>query len=213
MATWLEDIVSSFKNLGGIAHYSNLYKEIQHVRAESFPQSFEAIIRRNIEEHSSDSNVYDKEYEDLFYSVNGIGKGIWGLREFRGKAPIASDISEPERSEGKKSEIYRILRDTQLIRKLKNLHSFECQICRETLLLRNGMRYAEGHHIQPLGSPHNGPDKEENILILCPNHHALCDARSIILEIKKLRIISGHQIDNRYIAYHNDMLIPEVSEP
>lgn len=35
--------------------------------------------------------------------------------------------------------------------------------------------YAERAHIRPLGSPHDGPDDESNILCLCPNHHALFD--------------------------------------
>ncbi|MEO6750427.1 MAG: HNH endonuclease, partial [Chthoniobacteraceae bacterium] len=62
----------------------------------------------------------------------------------------------------------RILRDTELARRVKSIHRSECQICGHTIQLPNGARYAEAHHIQPLGTPHNGPDILSNILCLCP---------------------------------------------
>jgi predicted restriction endonuclease len=42
-------------------------------------------------------------------------------------------------------------------------------VCGETIPLADGLRYAEAHHIQPFGAPHNGPDISENVICLCPN--------------------------------------------
>lgn len=79
--TWLEDVVVALKNLSGIAHYEDIYTEAEKVRKSrgaSWPQNAKAIIRRTIEEQSSDTKSFKE--QDLFYSVQGIGKGVWGLR-------------------------------------------------------------------------------------------------------------------------------------
>jgi hypothetical protein len=86
------------------------------------------------------------------------------------KTPTASDAGKVERIETK---IYRVLRDTALALKIKHMHNYSCQICNETITLAGGRRYVEAHHIQPLGTPHDGPDCEENIICVCPNHHVM----------------------------------------
>ena len=80
MATWKEDIIQSLKNLGGEAHLSIIYKEVERLREGKLNPTFDRTIRRELEVNSSDSEVFNS--EDLFYSVEGIGKGVWGLREF-----------------------------------------------------------------------------------------------------------------------------------
>lgn len=57
---------------------------------------------------------------------------------------------------------------------VKKRHDYRRQVCGVRLEAQAGP-YAEGAHIQALGSPHNGPDVEENILCLCPNLHVLFD--------------------------------------
>lgn len=78
MATWLEDTVTALKRLGGKAHYDAIYAEVAAIRGTKLPRSWKAIIRRTIETNSSDSDVFGG--NDIFYSVNGIGQGSWGLR-------------------------------------------------------------------------------------------------------------------------------------
>ncbi len=99
--------------------------------------------------------------------------------------------------------ISRIVRDTELTKRIKQLHNFECQLCGYAIILPDGSRYAEGHHIQPLGTPHNGPDRDDNVLCLCPNHHAACDLGAIPLTESELRRVDGHTIGQRFIDYHN----------
>jgi hypothetical protein len=109
----------------------------------------------------------------------------------------------PQRVE---TTISRIVRDTQLANLVKSLHKNCCQICGETIRLTDGSTYSEGHHLQPLGKPHYGPDVAENILCVCPNHHAACDFGAIQLAISGLRQIAGHNISEKYIAYHNAII-------
>jgi hypothetical protein len=118
-------------------------------------------------------------------------------------APLAYDLEAPPAGRVK-TTISRIIRDTQLANRVKVLHDYECQICGETMVLHDGSRYAEGHHIRPLGSPHDGPDVVENIICLCPNHHAACDLGAILLV--DLRTRREHHIGQQYIDYHNQKL-------
>lgn len=78
--TQLEYIMLAMKNLGGKATYSQLYEEYKKVSCINLTAGRKAGIRKNIEDHSSDSMNY-KGKEDLFYSVDGIGNGTWGLRK------------------------------------------------------------------------------------------------------------------------------------
>ena len=208
MGTWTEDVVTGLENLNGIAPLADIYNELRSIRPEPHPESFDAIIRRTLESNSSDSDAFQGK-SDLFYSVDGIGGGVWGLRSALEYTPVAIDaeipigVSEPGRQ---RQETYRILRDTNLARKLKQLHGNKCQICSETIKLPNGKCYSEAHHIRPLGSPHSGPDVAENIIVLCPNHHVMLDYGVIGLELDKLIIHPKHKIGSAYASYHNQAI-------
>lgn len=208
MTTWLEDIVTAFNNLDGVSHYDELYEEVKRVRTEPLPNSWRSIIRNTIETHSSHSKIFN-EKKDLFYSVNGLGEGTWALRNEEGLIE-ATDITTPP--EKIKTEVYRILRDTSLTRDLKRLHNHTCQICGERLELSTDKHYSEAHHIKPLGSPHNGPDISENIIVLCPNHHALCDYGAIPLNYSILKNVKVHNISKEFIDYHNNEIFNKANK-
>ena len=114
--------------------------------------------------------------------------------------------SDPGRPERETIVVDRVIRDTALALKVKRLHGWRCQICSLTILLPDGSKYAEGHHIQPLGSPHSGPDCLGNILCVCPNHHVELDYGVIPLSIENLRRATGHAVDPRFIEYHNSQI-------
>jgi hypothetical protein len=118
--------------------------------------------------------------------------------------PTAIDIDEP--SNRQKSITYRIIRDTLLARRVKEMHNYSCQLCGHFIALANGSRYAEAHHIRPLGRPHDGPDRIENIMCLCPNHHAEMDLGFRKVSASDLRSVPGHAIDEQYIGYHNEIV-------
>lgn len=97
----------------------------------------------------------------------------------------------------------RIIRDTALARRVKRLHDWECQLCGETVRLGEGDRYAEAHHIRPLGSPHDGPDVEENIVCVCPTCHVHLDYGTRLLQQENLANAEGHSVAEKYLNYHN----------
>ena len=228
MSTWVEDIVTALTNLGGVAKLKHIYIEVDKIRPspDLEPKSFQATVRGTIECHSSDSLKYNG--KDLFFSGNGIGKGVWGLRLLFIQTPKAVDIDEitnddndgvvnqdshlggnqfPDR---KRQETYRILRDTKLAREIKLLNRHRCQLCDSSIILTDGKNYSEAHHIKPLGRPHNGPDIAGNIIVLCPNHHVMLDYGAIKLNSGDFKINNGHTISTEFIKYHNDKIFGAV---
>jgi len=107
--------------------------------------------------------------------------------------------------------VQRIVRDTALSRKVKELHNYTCQVCGVRLEGPAGP-YAEAAHIRPLGEPHNGPDILANLLCLCPNHHVLFDLGAFAIaddltlsgEPQSLRTIDEHEINVAFVRYHRE---------
>jgi Dam-replacing HTH domain/HNH endonuclease len=86
------------------------------------------------------------------------------------------------------------LRDTLLAIDIKRRYGNICQVCRNPVWLQRGKAYAEGHHLQPLGSPHCGPDVPGNIIVLCPNHHVMFD-RGVAAIVPRTLVIR-HVLDD-----------------
>ena len=77
MSTWINDIISAMNNLGGTAHYSDLYAEIKRIRNAPLPNAWKKIVQRQIQDHARESSGFKS--KKLFYPVNGLGSGTWGL--------------------------------------------------------------------------------------------------------------------------------------
>jgi hypothetical protein len=77
------------------------------------------------------------------------------LRFLRAPVPPTQKSADLDDPPGRIATMtYRILRDTERAREVKRMHAHECQICGETIELPDGGRYAEAHHVRPLGSGH-----------------------------------------------------------
>lgn len=201
MDTWREVVVSALEKLGGQGSLDEIYSHVQISTNRAMPPTWKAIIRRELEYNSRDSKSYKHRF-DLFYSVSGIGNGIWGLRSSLASTPHAIDCISPP-PERVITEVYRILRDTELARRLKKFYDNKCQLCGSSIAIADGVSYSEAHHIRPLGAPHNGPDEAQNIIVLCPNHHAACDYGAIGLHRTSIRCKPGHIVSQKHLDYHN----------
>lgn len=207
MGTWRSDIIKALEHSGGVAPLGNIYALVKLYRV-NVPPSYQAMIRGTIESASRDSKVWDQK-NDVFYSVAGIGGGVWGLRSMLSKTPVAIDMGDPDLGGGTATpgkifaQTYRIIRDTKLCREVKKLYNYECQICGSTITLSYSGRYAEAHHVIPLGRPHHGADTAENIIVVCPNHHAMLDYGVIKIGPECITAKGKHQISFASIAYHN----------
>jgi hypothetical protein len=208
VAGWLDDILGALDRLDGSGTYDEIYAEVARVR-NTLPPTWKEIVRRRIQDHSSDSAGF-KQRSDLFFAVDGIGQGRWGLRERAEPLPPASDLSGDDRPGRVPQWTYRVLRDTRLARQIKVLHRDACQLCGISLTVGENKTYSEAHHIIPLGRPHAGPDIAANIIVLCPNDHALCDMGAMKLHASQIRNVPGHRIDQANLDYHNQHIAGHI---
>jgi hypothetical protein len=118
--------------------------------------------------------------------------------------PCSVDLDPPARAS---VLVSRIIRDTVISQRVKKLHNFACQLCGHVVELSGGGRYAEAHHVKPLGAPHDGPDVLGNLVCVCPNHHAQLDFGAIKIDKNAMRMVRGHVVSEDFINYHNTIVI------
>ena len=99
---------------------------------------------------------------------------------------------------------------------MKKLYANRCQICGEKVQVGIHEYMSEVHHIRPLGK-HKGSDTVDNMIVVCPNHHAMFDRGAITFDSRTMRIshvdpnnrlnmrkISlQHTVNQENINYHN----------
>lgn len=73
--------------------------------------------------------------------------------------------------EQQRVEWLRRQRDRRKSASIKQRYDNACQFCGTRLRVSPSQYYSEAVHIRAVESPHNGPDRMENMLVLCPNHH------------------------------------------
>jgi putative restriction endonuclease len=135
-----------------------------------------------------------------------VAQGHWGLNNL-----VNQSQSEYEIPKRKQSTVNKVVRDYRRAMNVKEWHGYQCQVCGLGITTSAGL-YAEAAHIKPLGEPHNGPDIEENLLCLCPNHHVMFDNGgfsigddlSFIGIAGNLKTVAKHKIDQRFIRYHRE---------
>ena len=173
-------------------------------------------------EHSPSSGY---RYDGLFTVTRyweEPGRDGFKIQRFRlEKHPEAEPLPTPNAKAGpaQRTEVttQRIVRNSSKGRKIKDLYDFTCQICDVRIQTVTG-GYAEAAHIQPLGSPHDGPDIESNLLCLCANCHVRFDKHAICIEddlsiwdrvsghrLGRLHTHRDHQIDVQYLRYHRGL--------
>lgn len=91
-----------------------------------------------------------------------------------------------------------LIRDSKIIKELKEIYDNKCQICGEKIEISKDIYYSEGHHIKPLWGAHNWPDTQENILILCPNHHTQFDYWVIAINPISFNVEYKYQKENKW---------------
>jgi TPR repeat protein len=108
-------------------------------------------------------------------------------------------------------------RNQGIVQYLKGLYKDTCQVCGGKIDIGFGKGVSEVHHIRPLGR-HNGPDNIENMIVLCPNHHAMFDRGAITIDlineivqhINPSDYLNGHQlkldhfVKQEFVNYHNE---------
>lgn len=159
-------------------------------------------IRKHIYLNSSDTDIFKGtvgDDTDLFYSIEGKGKGIWGLRSFVAKGNnielTEDDLGFVEGKKKLREHIYRE-RNPKVIRlakeKFKKDHGgcLFCEICGFDFYERYGVigeDFIEGHHTIPVSElAEEQVTKIEDIAIVCSNCHRMLHSKRPWLTKEKL---------------------------
>ncbi|MEU7166697.1 YDG/SRA domain-containing protein [Streptomyces morookaense] len=138
------------------------------------------------------------EYRGLFRVADSwttIGKEGFRVCQFKLLKLAAGEDAKPQpvspggdeetdfEAQARRTVTYeRLMRDSRVVRTVKELYDNTCQVCQVRLVVSpTGEAYSEAAHIQALGKPHDGPDEIGNVLCLCPNCHALFDRGALQL--------------------------------
>lgn len=179
------------------------------ISAKRAPRNARGEIRRFFKFHNAkegETLVIEKTAEREYRVRMARSTSIQTIDPDRALATAPQGTELPQRSS---TLIERVIRETKVTLYVKKLYDFKCQICGTALPTLSGP-YAEGAHIRPLGTPHNGPDVIENVLCLCPNHHVMLDGGSLSIREDyslvgssgRLVVHERHNIDLRHLNYH-----------
>lgn len=176
----LDDIVAAMNKLGGHCYFKDLYTELEKTN----PNFLKSTVRATIERHSQDSKAFNKKH--IFYSVDGLGRGHWGL--------VNPDINDSNMdftnddegfAEGKKTLRRHLHRDRNRFLKTKAIQAFKkahsdnlyCEICGFNFYERYGeigKDFIEIHHTTPVCEMgENEKTKIEDVVLLCSNCHSM----------------------------------------
>lgn len=198
---WIDEVIDVILLLGGQGHYKDIYAMIENRQVMNLKvnKNWDATVRKTIELHSSDSKAFNGK-EDIFYSVNGLLKGVWGIRSTyytQNDIPITSDVIEKEyvclertarklpleelKSKAKKQtprppkqvplKTITIVRNPYVSEYSKRLANGVCRLCNQSAPFDD--QYGNPY----LESHHvkwlskNGLDTIDNTVALCPNCH------------------------------------------
>ncbi|WP_370013916.1 HNH endonuclease [Peribacillus sp. B2I2] len=188
---WLREVFEALEELGGQATLVDIYNKVEDRNKVDLSSyiDWKSQIRKHIYLNSSDTDIFKGnvgDNTDLFYSIEGKGKGIWGLRSFEPKGNNV-DLTEDDLGfiEGKKKlrqHIYRE-RNPKVIRMAKEKFKQEhngllfCEICGFDFYETYGEigeDFIEGHHTVPVSHLEEGQvTKVEDIAIVCSNCHRM----------------------------------------
>lgn len=207
MTTWKKEIIKALEELGGEASRKELQDRIRSNTSKNIPPSFIQTIQHELQIFSSDS-TYFGEKEDIFYSVEGVGSGIWGLRNYEPNVSnmdiTQDDISYPEGKTIFRKHIRRE-RNNKLIftakKQFKEKHGkLYCQICNFNFTEKYGHLgndFIEAHHLKAVSEMIDGDKtKIEDLIMVCSNCHSMIhryknnmknieDLKKIIIENSK----------------------------
>ncbi len=198
--TYKETIIKALEILGGHAYYKDIYEKFSEIYCGELSKTWKKSIQSVIERHSSHSSVY-KGGEDIFESVEGIGKGHWALKNYQPNEQFIELTQEDDEfSEGKimlKKHLQRE-RNVKLIdlskKKFIEKHGrLYCEVCGfdfEKTYGKLGEKYIEAHHIKPVSQmAENEKTNIDDIVMVCSNCHSMIHRKKPWLTIGNIRKI------------------------
>ena len=136
---------------------------VYFTRLQKLHRSLDSVQRRIIENKISLPGVYQIPENDI-----------------KTKKPVGLTVDLEGPPARIKCNVVRFIRDTQKSRRLKKIYENRCQICGYQLEIGEKVYYSEVHHLRPLNE--GGDDDFNNMVVLCPTHHAEFDYGVICID-------------------------------
>lgn len=196
--TYKEAVIKALQQLNGHAYLKDIYSNVANIYDKPLGKNWKAVIRATLEINSSDSDAFKG--EDLFYSVEGLGNGHWGLRNFNQEEAIELTQEDDEFSEGKillKKHLQRE-RNVKLIeiakKKFIEKHGrLYCEVCGfdfEKTYGELGKKFIEAHHIKPVSQmTENEKTNIDDIVMVCSNCHSMIHRKKPWLTVSNIKQI------------------------
>lgn len=196
--TYKEAVIKALQQLNGHAYLKDIYSNVANIYDKPLGKNWKAVIRATLEINSSDSDAFKG--EDLFYSVEGLGNGHWGLRNFESETHVELTQEDDEFSEGKillKKHLQRE-RNVKLIEQSKkkfieNHGRLYCEVCGfdfEEVYGELGKKFIEAHHIKPVSQmTENEKTSIDDIVMVCSNCHSMIHRKKPWLTVDKIKSI------------------------
>lgn len=163
------------------------------------------LIFNSQEDYLNNENLQHRQDLHITGGISLIPGYVNFSREDRKRMFLNINEFANEETLRKIREVDLIVRNNSLVRILKDIYKNTCQICNTSLQISENKYYSEVHHLKPLGSPNNGPDRLDNMICVCPNCHVLLDFGVIQLNQSLFKILK-HKIEDEYISYHNNLI-------
>jgi len=191
-------IVTAFRNLGGRAHLSAVYKEVQRLGYVRGGEDPDKIVRSEIQKHSRHSRRFTgKSDDDLFRHVGPERSGIWELREHRAKNVKRLPDEEADRV-GSNDDVNYVPQEgdrrkvvERQIRERRGQQQFRDALCeryRDRCLVTGCevLAVLEAAHISPYRG--EGDNHPANGLLLRADVHTLFDLDLLGIDPNDLRV-------------------------
>ncbi|MBE7896962.1 HNH endonuclease [Paenibacillus polymyxa] len=199
--SWLEEIIEALNELGGEGTLLDIYTQIEDRKQMELTKAWKNTVRRTIYDNTKDSVGR----RDVFYSVEGKGNGIWGLKDFEANKEnieiTEDDTGFPEGKKKLRLHLSRerrpaVVREAKKIFKEKNGGNLFCEICGfnfSSVYGELGEDFIEGHHVIPVSELNEDhKTKVEDIAMVCSNCHRMLHRRRPWLTKDKLRDLIKH---------------------
>jgi predicted HNH restriction endonuclease len=206
-AVKLSEIISGFTNIETIQNQDETTEE-EVITNSEFASSVENHIKNDI-----NINKIIPYSEDNDLTMEDI---------------INYDEQKIDTKKENKVTLYRLVRDSQLAKKLKALYNHKCQLCGQQLRSSSGGFTSEVHHIKPYNRIHRGDDTIQNLLVVCPNCHTQFDELYFAIHPETLKVhclfeddpyhgidlifMEGHELGKQYLTYSWNLFIEKKKQ-
>lgn len=198
--TYRSEIISALRTLGGQGELRDIYSVIKErgiLPSIKTNPNWQAQVRKQLQVDSSDS-THTNSGKNLFYSVNGLYGGVWGIRsqeildspdtyDYHSNGEFAQEFSEGLH---KTIKVNTFERNRALRKQCINIFGTNCIVCAFSFSQTYGYRgdgFIEVHHIVPLSEIRKlYTATPEHLRPVCSNCHSMIHRFKPFLTINEM---------------------------